>query len=193
MKSWGTEGRLEGDQQIPPSDHLHACVNFRGEDIKDLHVHEVCHLTHPCAFNTLLGCFGLLLVVDVTVSVLRLFPVLLAAAAGVGVRQNSKRSGFRESTIRSFESQGRPFAGCAPMRCAFVAVVAFDAVMLYPPLSRNPALSAFADRGATRAASGTAGRDAPPSPHGAPADRGGNPRGPRCGGRRSGRRRPREG
>ncbi|CAN0574392.1 unnamed protein product, partial [Ectocarpus sp. 12 AP-2014] len=38
VKSWGTEGRLEGDQQIPPSDHLHACVNFRGEDIKDLHV-----------------------------------------------------------------------------------------------------------------------------------------------------------
>lgn len=32
---------MEGDQQIPPSDHLHACVNFRGEDIKDLHVHEV--------------------------------------------------------------------------------------------------------------------------------------------------------
>lgn len=41
VKSWGTEGRLPGDQQIPPSDHIHLCVNFRGEDIKDLHVHEV--------------------------------------------------------------------------------------------------------------------------------------------------------
>lgn len=41
VKSWGTEGRLEGNQQIPASNHLHGCVNFRGEDIKDLHVHEV--------------------------------------------------------------------------------------------------------------------------------------------------------
>ena len=41
VKSWGTEGRQEGDQQIPPLDRLHDRVNFRGEDIKDLHVHEV--------------------------------------------------------------------------------------------------------------------------------------------------------
>ncbi|CBJ49106.1 Novel Sm-like protein with long N-and C-terminal domains [Ectocarpus siliculosus] len=47
VKSWGTEGRLEGDQQIPPSDHLHACVNFRGEDIKDLHVHETAEAPAP--------------------------------------------------------------------------------------------------------------------------------------------------
>ncbi|CAN0199944.1 unnamed protein product, partial [Ectocarpus sp. 8 AP-2014] len=47
VKSWGTEGRLEGDQQIPPSDHLHACVNFRGEDIKDLHVHETAEASAP--------------------------------------------------------------------------------------------------------------------------------------------------
>lgn len=42
VKSWGTEGRVEGEQ-IPASNNLHDCVNFRGEDIKDLHVHEVFH------------------------------------------------------------------------------------------------------------------------------------------------------
>lgn len=40
VKSWGTEGRVDGEQ-IPASTNLHDCVNFRGEDIKDLHVHEV--------------------------------------------------------------------------------------------------------------------------------------------------------
>lgn len=48
VKSWGTEGRQEGDQQIPPLDHLHDRVNFRGEDIKDLHVHEVCKYIYNC-------------------------------------------------------------------------------------------------------------------------------------------------
>ncbi|CAM9484020.1 unnamed protein product [Scytosiphon promiscuus] len=47
VKSWGTEGRLPGDQQIPPSDHIHLCVNFRGEDIKDLHVHETAEASTP--------------------------------------------------------------------------------------------------------------------------------------------------
>lgn len=41
VKSWGTEGRAEGIMQIPPAEQLHEMVMFRGEDIKDLHVHEV--------------------------------------------------------------------------------------------------------------------------------------------------------
>ena len=41
MKSWGTEGRAEEGMHIPPAEQLHEMVQFRGEDIKDLHVHEV--------------------------------------------------------------------------------------------------------------------------------------------------------
>eukprot|EP00953_Heterococcus_sp_UTEX-ZZ885_P024960 13602-Heterococcus_DN1.PRE.1 len=39
VKSWGTEGRVEGEQ-ILPNDELFGCIVFRGMDIKDLHVHE---------------------------------------------------------------------------------------------------------------------------------------------------------
>ena len=45
MKSYGTEGRelLDTSGQtnfVPPQDTVHAFLLFRGQDIKDLHVHE---------------------------------------------------------------------------------------------------------------------------------------------------------
>lgn len=40
MRSFGTETRVV-DNPIAASDKIHDFVCFRGQDIKDLHVHEV--------------------------------------------------------------------------------------------------------------------------------------------------------
>lgn len=40
VTSWGTEGRVEGEGRIPKQEKIYESIQFRGQDIKDLHVHE---------------------------------------------------------------------------------------------------------------------------------------------------------
>ncbi|CAM9495926.1 unnamed protein product [Chrysoparadoxa australica] len=40
VRIWGTEERRSGDDFVEPLEEVHAYLSFRGEDIKDLQVHE---------------------------------------------------------------------------------------------------------------------------------------------------------
>ena len=47
MRSFGTEGRRGGEEEIPPSEAPYEYIIFRGSDVKDLRIEETPKDTKP--------------------------------------------------------------------------------------------------------------------------------------------------
>ena len=47
MTSFGTEGRRNGDDEIPASDNIYEYIVFRGSDVKDLRIEDPPKETKP--------------------------------------------------------------------------------------------------------------------------------------------------
>jgi protein LSM14 len=47
VTSFGTEGRRNGEDEIPASDNIYEYIVFRGSDVKDLRIEEPAKETKP--------------------------------------------------------------------------------------------------------------------------------------------------